>query len=92
LHYDIKVPKPIIDFTSSPNVYIATLTQNTPTLTSTLSIYNINNCSTGWTSAPTVNATATVAITAVTLIQELDIQLHQLYNLMEVDLSILQPI
>ena len=73
-----------IGFTASPNVYIATLTQNTPILTSTLSgtSYNINSIAvvtggTGWTSAPTVfingtgtgaTATATVAAGAITAV------------------------
>ena len=73
-----------IGFLSTPNVYIATLTQNTPTLATTLSAasYNINSITVatggaGWTSAPNVyingtgtgaTATATVATGAITAI------------------------
>jgi hypothetical protein len=73
-----------IGFTSAPNVYIATLTQNTPILATTLSAtsYNINSIAvttggSGWTSAPNVyiygtgtgaTATATVASGAITAI------------------------
>ena len=65
-----------IGFTSAPNVYIATLTQNIPTLATTLSAttYNINTITvttggTGWTSAPNVyiNGTGTGAIATATV-------------------------
>ena len=73
-----------IGFTSTPNAYVATLTQIAPSLNTTLSAtsYNINSIAvttggTGWTSAPTVyingigtgaTATATVAAGVITAI------------------------